>query len=184
MQTKTMLRKHALLFIFLLLTVNSTVIYAASYSVEYIVFENTQGTTEPWTKGALQMPSNAINLNASQGNGFRPLKSSQLRLHAVANKLKRLSSYTVVAHGGWIQPLKARRLQPVQVSQQQASSRVNGTITFHQKKYLHLNLNLQLTDLNSLINYRLKATKRIKADEIHYFDHPRFSVLARVRKLN
>jgi len=195
MQTKTMLRKHTLLLTFILLIVNSTVIYAESsgnttpwYSVEYIVFENTlsEGTTaEPWTKKAFQMPANSINLKTSQNKAFKPLKGSQLRLHAVANKLKRLSSYTPIAHGGWTQPLKAKRkLRPIQIVQQQGASQLNGTITFHRKKYLHLDANLQLTDLNSQTNYRLKATRRIKADDIHYFDHPRFAVLARVRKLN
>jgi len=195
MQTKTMLRKHALLFTLIVLIVNSTFIYAESsdtetpsYSVEYIVFENTLSegaTAEAWTKQAFQMPAKAINLNTSQSEKFKSLKRSQLSLQAVANKLGKLSAYTPIAHGGWTQPLKANdRLKPVQLVQQNSTSELIGTITFHRKKYLHLDINLQLTELDLLINYRLKMTRRIKADDIHYFDHPRFAVLARVRKLN
>jgi len=194
MQTKTMLRKHTLLFTFILLIVNSTVLYAESsdnetpsYSVEYIVFENTLSegaTAEPWTKQAFQMPANAINLKTSQSEEFNPLKRSQLSLQAVANKLGKLSAYTPIAHGGWTQPLKENvPLKPVQVLQKNDASELTGTITFHRKKYLHLDINLQLTELDLLTNYRLKMTRRIKADDIHYFDHPRFAVLARVRKM-
>jgi len=184
--------KHPLLFVLIFLLLNSTLIYAEKnneekwYSVEYIVFENTLtvgDAAEPWTKSALEVPFNAINLNSSQNNAFAALNSSERQLHAVASKLKRLSAYTPIAHGGWTQKLQANTpLQPVQVIQQYGTNQLNGTITFHSKKYLHLDINLQLTELDSSTNYRLKATRRIKADDIHYFDHPRFAVLAHVKK--
>lgn len=189
-----MLIKPTLIFTLIFLLFNSSVIYAESgaqktpwHSVEYIVFENTSHagkTPEPWTKNALQIPSNAINLNSSQNKSFKALKSSQLRLHDVAKRLEKLSAYIPIAHGGWAQHLTDRQLKPVTIVQQSGANQLEGTITFHRKKYLHLDINLQLTEQDLPTNYRLQATRRIKADDVHYFDHPRFAVLALVRKLN
>jgi hypothetical protein len=177
------------------------------YSIEYIVFENNplgEKALEPWTKEAFQMPVDAIALNRfgvnTNSKAFSPLLVGQQQLHGVANKLKRLSAYTPIVHGGWIQPLKEKKtLQPIQIIQQANTTQLEGTLTFHRGKYLHLDIDLQLSEMvaatindsyvtNSTIQpatlYRLKETRRIKTSKSHYFDHPRFGVLMIVEKID
>ncbi|PHS71186.1 MAG: hypothetical protein COB22_07565 [Cycloclasticus sp.] len=179
------------------------------YSVEYIVFENNplgEHVLEPWTKEPVQIPDNAIDLGlidsniASNSKAFTPLNNHQRQLQGTANKLKRLSSYTPLSHGGWIQPLVEKNLlQPIRILQTSESSLLEGTITFHRGRFLHLDIDLQLSEraplpvdtsfiasaaIQPTTIYRLKETRRIKTQEIHYFDHPRFAVLAIVEKID
>lgn len=174
------------------------------YSVEYIVFENKplgNHALEAWKKEPFQMPIEALELDPlSDKKAFSPLNINQQQLHGVANRLKKLSSYSPIAHGGWIQPLeKNDPLQAIQIVQQAGTIQLEGSITFHRKRYLHLDLDLQLSEMvpstynddyfaNNTIEpatlYRLKETRRIKTSDSHYFDHPRFGVLTIVEKID
>jgi len=73
---------------------------------------------------------------------------------------------------------------------------VNGTLSLTRGRYLHMNLDLlyqrqsntpQLfsffgfgNNSNTPEHYRLTQQRRLKRGEIHYFDHPKFGVLAMV----
>lgn len=174
------------------------------YSIEYIVFENNplgQQAVEPWTKEPFLMPDNSIILdNELEGKTFSSLAIDQQQLHGVFNRLEKLSSYTPILHGGWIQPVKEKApLEPIQIIHQADALQLEGTLTFHRGRYLHLDINLQLsevtnTDFNdnfltsSFIQaptlYRLKETRRVKTTDTHFFDHPRFGVLAVIEKID
>ncbi|MEH6504291.1 MAG: CsiV family protein [Cycloclasticus sp.] len=199
------LLKHApLFFIFLLLSYSSSSLAEEEtrwYSIEYIVFEHSVSnnqTPEVWTKEPLQMPSNATDLNYSQSNqAFSPLAVNQQHLHGVLARLKKLSSYTPLQHGGWIQPVEENGVRKgVNIVQQVNFRQLEGSITFHRGRYLHLDIDLQLSELDSLISnaasgiisspalYRLKETRRLKTSESNYFDHPRFGVIAIVEAID
>jgi len=177
---------------------------ATWYSIEYIIFENnplSNQPLEPWTNTPFQMPTDAIELdNLSEKKTFSPLKINQQQLHGVYKRLEKLSSYTPIAHGGWIQPLKQKeKLNAIQIIHQADSLQLEGTITFHRGRFLHLDVDLQLSEMiplsvndnyftNSVIQpatlYRLQQTRRVKTSDSHYFDHPRFGVLAIVEKID
>lgn len=200
--------KHTLFFCIVLLLVYTSAGYAEEktqwYSIEYIVFEHSVSNNqrpEMWSKEPLQMPSNATDLNYSQSNqAFSPLAVNQQHLHGVFARLKKLSSYTPLQHGGWIQPVKDKRTRKgVKIVRQINSRQIEGSITFHRGRYLHLDIDLQLRELDSLISnrtdvasgiisapalYRLKETRRVKASESNYFDHPRFGVIAIVEAID
>lgn len=74
---------------------------------------------------------------------------------------------------------------------------VDGTITVSRDRYLHLEANLlfreavrerKTTRLLSIFNrdeqqpetFRMQQQRRIRAGELHYFDHPKFGLIARV----
>jgi hypothetical protein len=176
----------------------------AWYSIEYIVFENNPLSNQPlevWSKEPFQMPIDAIDLEPlSRNKAFSSLNTNQQQLHGVYRRLERLSSYTPIAHGGWIQPLKKKgKLNNVKITHQTGAHRLEGTLTFHRGRFLHLNVDLQLSEMfplpinngyvtNNVIQpatlYRLKETRRIKTSQSNYFDHPRFGVLAIVEKIN
>jgi len=175
------------------------------YSVEYIIFENATSTgqyLEPWNKPPLHVPSNAITLNTrSTQTNFSYLTPKQQQLHGAANRLKQLAAYQVMTHNGWIQILNAQTKRlPVLVRQQVGRQQLEGVITLHRGKHLHLDLDIQLTEQGLLTNgalskantptalspaiYRLKQTRRIKSGEINYFDHPRFGVICLVTEID
>jgi hypothetical protein len=131
---------------------------------------------------------------------FSPLNIDQQQLHGVVTRLDKQSSYTPIVHGGWIQPLEEKSpLQAIQIVQQAGAIQLEGTLTFHRGRYLHLDVDLQLTEMmpatfnDSYLSsvalqpatiYRLKETRRIKTSDTHYFDHPRFGVIAIVEKID
>lgn len=71
---------------------------------------------------------------------------------------------------------------------------LDGTARLYSRRYLHLTLDLRWTQLaeggaassgellpeSALRSFRLNETRRMRRDQLHYFDHPRFGVLARV----
>ncbi len=177
---------------------------ASWYSIEYIVFENTPLINQPlevWNKEPFQMPADAIALEPSSGNkSFSSLSTQQQQLHGVYRRLEKLSSYTPIAHGGWIQPVRNKqKRKSVSIIHQMGTDRLEGTLTFHRGRFLHLSVDLQLNEMLPLaINnnyaadtitppstlYRLTESRRIKTSQSNYFDHPRFGVLAIVEKIN
>lgn len=177
---------------------------ASWYSIEYIVFENNALNNQPlevWNKEAFQMPADAIALEPSSGKkSFSSLSTQQQQLHGVYRRLEQLSSYTPIAHGGWVQPVQNKQeRKSVSIMHQAGTHRIEGTLTFHRERFLHLKVDLQLSEMLPLaINYnyaadtttsastlyRLQETRRIKTSQSNYFDHPRFGVLAIVEKIN
>ena len=59
-----------------------------------------------------------------------------------------------------------------------AHHELDGSITLLRERYLHLAVDLTLRSSGSL--YRLDEARRIRSGELHYFDNPRFGVIARV----
>ncbi|MDX2425280.1 MAG: CsiV family protein [Cycloclasticus sp.] len=174
------------------------------YSIEYIVFEHTLSnnqTPEVWTKEPLKMPDHALDLDYSHGNSaFSPLAVNQQQLHGVFARLKQLSSYTPLQHGGWIQPARETDTpKGVKIVRQIKLRQLEGSITFNRSRYLHLDIDLQLSEFAPLIHsgvdtaddainsptlYRLKESRRVKTTESNYFDHPRFGVIALVKAID
>jgi hypothetical protein len=173
------------------------------YSIEFIVFENNplgKQTSEPWIKEAFVMPSEAIELGEhSDKKAFHRLNKDQQHLQGAFEKLSKVSSYIPILHDAWIQPLEEDSpLQAIKLIQESPSGALEGVVTFHRGRYLHLDFDLQLTEApvpfvdNGLISsnfinrptvYRLNQTRRLKTGDIQYFDHPRFGVIAVIEKI-
>lgn len=74
---------------------------------------------------------------------------------------------------------------------------LDGTVRLYSRRYLHLALDLRWTQLDDggaassgellpesvLRSFRLNETRRMRRNQLHYFDHPRFGVLARVTRV-
>lgn len=110
--------------------------------------------------------------------------------------LGRDARYRIIAQGSWIQsadtrsnskPRRIRALNPVNPRE------VDGTIRFYMSRYLHVDMNIAMevapsAAASETVNaepaaplvYRINEQRRIKAQEVNYFDHPHFGVLMRV----
>lgn len=73
------------------------------------------------------------------------------------------------------------------IESEQADATVDGTITVSLKRYLHLKADLAYININGSgffsdeeapVVFRMTESRRMRSKEIHYFDHPKFGMLA------
>ncbi len=168
---------------------------------------------EMWNSDDVLEYRNAKQLvtDASGPNAFKRLPPSRYKLGGVNKVLKLSSGYRPVYHVAWQQPeLKKSRAKKVHIKNPDA--KINGTVNLRGGHLLHLDLNISyFVDLltesvtsfteevvfeegTSSDNVRkeiimsgtyaqMKETRRIKLNELHYFDHPLFGVIMRVTRL-
>lgn len=187
----------------------SSHVFAKWYQVEMIVFEHLipDSSGELWNAGNVPDYSNAIELvtGPDGSNAFKMLPSSRHKLGGVNKVLKLSSEYRPVYHVAWQQPeLTKSRAKKVHIKNPEA--RINGTVNLRGGHLLHLDLDISyfidlytesvtsfteegseevvMEDIIMTGTYaQMKETRRIKLNELHYFDHPLFGVLMRVTRL-
>ena len=119
------------------------------------------------------------------------LPAESFHLTAERNALGRSSRYRPLAYLAWRQPVYDRaRALPVTLPAPENfnDTYVDGTVKVAVERYLHLYLDLQLhlpADAVLIENgevelpeIRLTEKRRMRSQEIHYFDNPRFGVIA------
>lgn len=139
---------------------------------------------------------------------FQQLDASRLQLTPQVKRLTAGNRYRVLLHTGWRQPLQENGPgTPVYISSLPRSARpgnnpetvpesyVDGVITLLLTRYLHFKAHLVYTnpevdlarqisqqDNSSAVIERfvMKESRRVKRQELHYFDHPYFGMVARV----
>ena len=183
----------------------SSHVFAKWYQVEMVVFEHlildTSG--ELWDTGNVPDYSNAIELvtDPDGSKAFKMLPSSRYKLGGVNKVLKLASGYRPVHHVSWQQPeLTKSRAKKVHIKNSEA--KINGTVNLRGGHLLHLDIDISyFVDLftESITWYtekdseevvmngtyaKMKETRRVKLNELHYFDHPLFGVLMRVTRLD
>jgi hypothetical protein len=120
------------------------------------------------------------------------LPEKAYRLSAERNALGRSSQYRPIAYFAWRQDVLDRtQAVPMELPGEDdntGNTYVDGSVRVAVERYLHLYLNLQLhTPVNDeqleLLEYdipefRLTEHRRMRSKEVHYFDNPRFGVIA------
>jgi hypothetical protein len=108
------------------------------------------------------------------------MPSGKMKLGAIADQLKRSRGYQTVAHFGWTQPGFPRtEAHYMSVdSKVGAGSGLTGRVALSRGRYLHLTLDLALQPAGSSERYVLRQTRRMRSNERHYIDHPKFGVIA------
>lgn len=105
---------------------------------------------------------------------------------AIRNLLDQDGRYRVLAHQHWQQTIDAKTVaKPVPVLATNTAE-LEGTIRFFMSRHLHLDVDLLFRDVTAEsgnIVYRLSEQRKLKSQETHYFDHPRFGVLVRIMPL-
>ena len=105
---------------------------------------------------------------------------------AITSLLDQDGHYRVIAHQHWQQTIDAKTIaKPVRVVSTN-SAELEGTIRFYMSRHLHLDVNLLFRSIapdGGNVVYRLNEQRKLKSQEMHYFDHPKLGVLVRVMPL-
>lgn len=168
-----------------------------SYDVELIVFRtlSSKATPEQWNIEAGTADQHLTTPEEEPQDGeeaiappptapmmtFPALPSSKFKLTAIADTLRRSRNYQPLAHFGWTQPGfprgEARYMSIDGLAP--AGTGLGGQIALSRGRYLHLTLELTY-DSPEEGGQRmvLKQTRRMRSNERHYIDHPKFGVIA------
>jgi hypothetical protein len=140
-------------------------------------------------------PLDAAAAARAEALSVRVLRPDELKLGAEFRKLRALAGYRPIMHTGWAQPgLPEADTQPFDLKVLGVTN-PSGTIRVHLTRFLHVTLDLTyqadgtgalpavndgLGELALAPRYRLTATRNVRSNELHYFDHPAFGVLVRI----
>ncbi len=125
----------------------------------------------------------------------RVLRPDELKLTSEYRRLRAIAAYQPLVHAGWVQPgLAEADAKPFDLDALGVSN-PSGTIRVHLTRFLHVTLDLTyrtngpgaaltasdgLGEVALAPRYRLRATRNVRSNELHYFDHPAFGVLVRI----
>jgi hypothetical protein len=170
-----------------------------SYDVELIIFRNlsSKASAEEWAgESGMQEGSTPLTDEESPASSgaasevappatatetFPTLPVAKVKLSTLAESLRRSRGYQVLAHFGWTQPGFPRTEAHYMAidSQAAAESGLTGRVALSRGRYLHLTLDLTLQSETGE-HYVLRQTRRMRSNERHYIDHPKFGVIALV----
>lgn len=135
------------------------------------------------------------------GPWYTLLEPERFSLGRAFARLDTIDAYTPLIHTAWSQEAlleeEARAFDLALLG----SLRPSGTIRLHRSRFLHLTLDLVLQDdyrysfaplafgdpswplaeIVAPLRYRIDVQRRIRSEEVHFFDHPAFGVLITVR---
>ena len=168
------------------------------YDIELLIFQNlVQGDAgEVWPRDYSTWFDEAAGepgAPAPAAPDVTWLPESTYHLKAERDALSRSQGYRPLAYLAWRQTLVERNeALPLQLPapDNRNAAYVDGTVRVAVERYLHLYLDLQLhlpasavsTQVDStdveLPEIRLTEQRRMRSNEIHYFDNPRFGVIA------
>lgn len=167
-----------------------------SYEVELVIFQHLSGSASPeeWGLEArnagvqAEIPDEEASpfqtstpTVAAATTGFPALPAAKYKLTAVEETLRRSRNYRPLAHFGWTQPGFARsdaKSFPISALIGDASG-LTGQIALSRGRYLHLTLDLVFEPVDAGgQRFVLRQTRRMRSNERHYIDHPKFGVIA------
>jgi hypothetical protein len=168
------------------------------YEIELLVFqnliENDGGEVWPadyseWFEESGEDPQAT---ESRQPANIAWLPETAHRLRAEWDALRRSAQYRPLAYLAWRQDVLDRQQAiPLDLPVNEAGTEnayVDGSVRVAVERYLHLYLDLQLhTPMMArdagladyeIPEFRLREQRRMRSKEVHYFDHPRFGVMA------
>lgn len=162
------------------------------YDVEIVVFSHLDGNADGELLQSRAAPAAAG--GSFPAGEFTELAGEFYTLNNIRGGLAASPGYRVLYHRAWRQLAYDRAHAvdyPVHTLADQGRYAVDGTVTLVRGRFLHLDVDLSLLeaagrtvkysdDPGNLPLYRLTESRRIRSSELHYFDHPRFGVIARV----
>ena len=169
-----------------------------SYDVELLIFRtlNPNASPEEWNMEAaaagqrLAIPDDEPSPFASSEpaptttTSFPALAPARFKLTGIYDTLRRSRNYQPLAHFGWTQPGYARNDAKVLTinSMVPAGSGILGQVALTRGRYLHLTLDLVYDAPGAAgepqQRFVLRQSRRMRSNERHYIDSPRFGVIA------
>ncbi len=179
---------------------------ASGYQVEVIVFAyaqpNADGEQFSVDEGLPTAQGLALLADGEPGSGtvLTKLPASSQRLNGVLAALRRGGKYRPLLHASWILP-EGGRIRGVYVSTAATADlpapdmeQVMGSVRLRVTRFLHVDMDLAYfpgatapgvtaeSGLQQADHVRLTESRKIKFNEVHYFDHPLFGALLQVSR--
>lgn len=163
------------------------------YEIEVMVFQNIQDDLEGnelW----VNEPANLEFKDIDKAIEVTALPPEDSDLSKARELLDTDSNYRMLAHKQWIQnadPQSTARL--VRLSSEDGE--LDGTFQFFMSRFLHVDLNLIFRQSESksmfqgasddlqMMAFKLRERRRIRSNEMQYFDHPKFGVLVQIKQV-
>lgn len=162
------------------------------YEVEVLVFENRHAPVDDGStldaKSAATIPGldDAIVPGAPTTGGYLLADS--------AAQLEKGGQYRVLFHQRWSQPMDAKsgvKARRITGNSRTGDTELDGLVKVYLSRYLHADVQLVLKDRQATggfaggertgaVFHRIDEQRRVKSQEVHYYDHPRFGVLLTV----
>ncbi len=167
------------------------------YEVEVLVFRNLMPNlvgNELWTRDTV----NPVIKGLARAVTPVPASPVDAQLTDAAIALSGNKHYQLLFHESWIETARSRfasKADRITVSAPGNPDELDGTLRFYLNQYMHVVLHLLLTEPAPTsgpslfaspaapIQYRMDDARRIRPNEVNYFDHPMFGVLLRVTKV-
>ena len=130
---------------------------------------------------------------------YELLEAKSLSLKDARDTLERLSAYTPLFHGGWVQEgYPEERAKPFDIAVIDSATPLVGTLTLHRSRFLHIRVDLEYLPAESSPTrltqplwsssptdsqgprYQITEARRLRSGELHFFDHPAFGVLVQI----
>jgi hypothetical protein len=169
-----------------------------SYDVELVIFRNVTAvaSNELWNLDSPQVAA-APSLTDEEGvaisasvtipeqrslDTFPALSTGKYKLNGLEDALRRNRAYQVLAHIGWTQPGYARTdahymaVDPLV----NPTAGLSGRMALTRGRFLHLALDMTFQAPEDPQRFSLRQTRRMRSNERHYIDHPKFGVVALV----
>ena len=104
----------------------------------------------------------------------------------VANALRRSGEYELLRYAAWTQDTLAKN-PTTRVSMRSAATGLDGKIQVHGGHLLFVDVavdyaGVRLPGMVAPSVYSIDEKRRLKLNETHYFDHPRFGIILRVSR--
>jgi hypothetical protein len=168
---------------FLILSLCCINVYAAErlYKIELVVFSQEMPNTEVFdqTESRIAWPRKVVKTAS-----YETVSPEDMNLHGSYVQLSRARSYQALMHVAWVQPVKENRLSTaVQISNEDGT--INGFFRLQRGHLVHMIADIEYSpasydaDADPVI-FRLNEKRRFKLNEIHYLDHPKFGIIARI----
>jgi hypothetical protein len=111
------------------------------------------------------------------------LLDEQLQMTDIRQRINRVDAYDLLLHTGFSQEGVAEKwAQPISVRRLRAPTQLDGHISLHRGRFLHVNLDLTLNPGTGFGEpFKLVEQRRLRSGEVHYFDHPALGVVLTVR---
>ncbi len=172
-----------------------------AYQVEIIVFQHqdqSRNTAEvpAADRGPVLLPAetavplrpepNFLLLSPRSVAPAQALPSQTLQLNRVLSRLQQLDAYQPLAHFGWLQVATAKGDAEnywLDATIPETTG-LSGFLKVYKERFLHLAVDLQFLPRDgSAASFSISESRRLRDEELQYFDNPRFGVIASVRRV-
>ena len=168
--------KKTKLFFLLLMGFYYTHVYAAErlYKIELVIFSQHMPNTEVFdqTASRIAWPRHVVNRTA-----YKTVSPEYMNLDGSYAVLARVQNYRALMHVAWVQPVKENSLSTA-VKISSVDGTINGFFRIQRGNLVHMIADIEYSP--GRVIYRLNEKRRFKLNEIHYLDHPKFGILARI----